>query len=103
MTFRSHGYEFVTYTIEPIKYLPYVVDRFKALGGKLITGRKVTDLDALALKYDVVVNSTGVWAGKLTGDGKVAPLRGQVMRVRAPWIKRVVLDDADDGNYVIAK
>ena len=24
------------------------------------------------------------------------------MRVSAPWIRKVILDDADDGNYVIA-
>ncbi len=27
----------------------------------------------------------------------------QVMRLKAPWLKRTVLDDADDGNYVISK
>lgn len=25
----------------------------------------------------------------------------QVMRVSAPWLRKVVLDDRDDGNYVI--
>ena len=25
----------------------------------------------------------------------------QVMRVAAPWLRKVVLDDRDDGNYVI--
>ncbi len=25
------------------------------------------------------------------------------MRLKAPWLKRTVLDDADDGNYVISK
>ena len=30
-----------------------------------------------------------------------AGLDPQVMRVSAPWLRKVVLDDRDDGNYVI--
>ena len=51
----------------------------------------------------------------MVGDNLVSPLRGQVgtapvpvdqtviqvMRVSAPWLRKVVLDDRDDGNYVI--
>ena len=36
-------------------------------------------------------------------DDSMAPLRGQVMRVKAPWIKEVIMDDLDDGNYIISK
>ena len=64
---------------------------------------QITDLKAIGKNYDLVINCTGVGARALAGDSKLAPLRGQVMRVRAPWIKKVVLDDADDGNYVISK
>ena len=78
----------------------------------------------------VVVNCSGIGARKLVGDKLVSPLRGQVstlrtifenlrspefsavveqyfskilqvMRVAAPWLRKVVLDDRDDGNYVI--
>lgn len=98
-----HGHEFVTYTIEPVKLLPYLLKEFKQHGGKVILGVKVTDLTKLGPNYDLVINCTGVWAGKVAKDAKVAPLRGQVMRVRAPWIYRVILDDRDDGNYIIAK
>jgi len=47
------------------------------------------------------VNCSGIGARKLVGDNLVSPLRGQVMRVSAPWLRKVVLDDRDDGNYVI--
>lgn len=99
---HKHGHEFVTYTIEPVKLLPYLLKEFKQHGGKVILGVKVTDLTKLGPNYDLVINCTGVWAGKVAKDAKVAPLRGQVMRVRAPWIYRVILDDRDDGNYIIA-
>ncbi len=43
-------------------------------------GKKVTDLASVAEDggYDLVINCTGVWAGRLAGDDKVKPLRGQV-------------------------
>ena len=60
------------------------------------------------------MNCSGIGARKLVGDNLVSPLRGQVgkpllldqtviqvMRVSAPWLRKVVLDDRDDGNYVI--
>ena len=93
----------MTFTIEPVKFLPYVIEDFKRLGGRLVTGQKVTDLTLLGSRFDLVINCTGVGAQALAGDRKVEPLRGQVMRVDAPWIKKVVLDDSDDGNYIISK
>ena len=59
------GYDFMTYTIEPIKLLPHMLAEFKTLGGKMITGRKVTDLGEVAEEFgaDVLINCTGVWAG----------------------------------------
>ncbi|TRY62045.1 hypothetical protein TCAL_11069, partial [Tigriopus californicus] len=74
---------------------------FKQRGGKVILGVKVSDLTKVGQNYDLVINCTGVWAGEVAKDAKVAPVRGQVMRVRAPWIYRVILDDRDDGNYII--
>lgn len=101
---HTHGYQFVTFTIEPIKILPWFLKEFISLGGKIHL-EKVEDLAKIGAKTkaDLVINCTGVWASKLTQDSDLVPLRGQVMRVKAPWIKEVVLDDLDDGNYVIAK
>ena len=95
----------MTYTIEPIKLLPWLLAEFISLGGKLVTGKKVEDLGKIANQFraDVIFNCTGVWASQLTKDESMAPLRGQVMRVKAPWIKEVIMDDLDDGNYIISK
>ena len=102
---HTHGYGFMTYTIEPIKLMPWFLNEFKELGGKIVSGVKVTDLGKVANEYnaDLVINCTGVWASELTQDSKIAPLRGQVMRVEAPWIREVIMDDLDDGNYIIPK
>ena len=102
---HSHGFQFMTYTIEPIKLLPWMYKEFQALGGKIIGGQKVTDLARLGAERnaDLIINCTGVWASKVAGDSEIVPLRGQVMRVSAPWLREVVLDERDDGNYVIPK
>ena len=42
-------------------------------------------------KYDIVVNCTGVEASKLVNDQRTRPIRGQVYRVHAPWIKHAVM------------
>ena len=70
-----------------------------------VTLKKVEDLGKIAHQFraDVIFNCTGVWASQLTKDKSMAPLRGQVMRVKAPWIKEVIMDDLDDGNYIISK
>lgn len=54
--------------------------------------------------FDIVINCAGLGARLLTkGDAAVKPIRGQVMRVKAPWAFGVILEDDDDGNYIIPK
>jgi len=98
---HESGLEMLTFTAEPVRFMPYLMKEFQAKGG-IIKRTRVTDLNNLLTEYDCVVNSTGAEARSLTGDLEIKPLRGQVMRVHAPWIRTVVLDDLDDGNYVIA-
>ena len=73
--------------------------QFETAGGEIIKRRiqQISDLSS----YNVVVNCTGLGASQLVKDESVQPLRGQVMRVQASWLRRMVLDDRDDGNYVI--
>ena len=73
--------------------------QFECNGGK-VAQRKIQKISELS-SYNVVVNCTGLGSNRLVEDKSVQPLRGQVMRVVAPWLKRMVLDDEEDGNYVI--
>lgn len=84
--------------------LPYLFKRFTAAGGKFIQ-RSISSIEKLADEddYDVVINCTGLGAKKLVNDNEVKPVRGQVIRVEAPWIYEVILDDSNVGNYVIPK
>lgn len=87
------------------KLLPYLLERFKNAGGVSKQG-KVTDIVELERlgQFDVVVNCTGLGARELIADETdLHPIRGQVNRVKAPWMYQVILDDDDDGNYIIPK
>ncbi|PRD21526.1 UNVERIFIED_CONTAM: D-amino-acid oxidase [Trichonephila clavipes] len=57
------------------------------------------DRTVLAGKYDAVINCSGIGARSLVPDPEVIPVRGQVMRVHAPWIKHGVI--ADNDFYVL--
>ena len=69
------------FTLEPSRFLPYLLEKFKLNGGKVLQ-HKVENLQELCgQKYDVVVNCSGVQAHNLVGDSSVQPVRGQVLRV----------------------
>ncbi|GAA5849676.1 hypothetical protein JCM9279_001976 [Rhodotorula babjevae] len=88
----EHAVSFSSVTIEPARYLDYLVRSVTSLGGIL---KRVPRLDSLAQARTyaksslAVVNCTGLGARDLadTQDKSVVPVRGQVLRVRAPWIK----------------
>ena len=88
------------YKVEIIsRFLPQLMTQFEARGGEIVCQR-INDLEELS-DFDVVVNCSGLGANQLVGDETVQPLRGQVMRVWAPWLRICLLDDEDDGNYVL--
>ncbi|KAF4530944.1 hypothetical protein B566_EDAN018973 [Ephemera danica] len=49
--------------------------------------------------FDVLVNCTGLGSRILCNDIKTNPIRGQVIKVRAPWIKQFYMNDYD--GYII--
>ncbi|KAE8743253.1 hypothetical protein FOCC_FOCC011133 [Frankliniella occidentalis] len=83
-----------TLLVECRYFLPWALNRIQAAGGK-IQRRCVTRLDDLSEDFDVVFNCTGLGAAKLCGDYTVIPLRGQVYKVTAPWIKTFTCFDRD--------
>ncbi|KAH8393591.1 hypothetical protein KR200_005829 [Drosophila serrata] len=98
----TSGLSFITYTSEPVKLLPYLMKRFLRNGGKIVR-RKIEDLEAFITDsgYDVIVNCSGLGSRKLLNDEQMYSVRGQVSRVKANWIFSAVLDESDDGNYII--
>lgn len=91
----KHGVYMHTVQIDTEIYLAYLADRFRKAGGiiKQCEVKSFKDVQA-----DVIVNCAGFGARFLAGDRELLPLRGQVIRVKAPWIKTALY--ADD-TYVI--
>lgn len=67
-------------------YLGWLGDRFAALGGTVRRARIGSVAEARA-DADAVVLATGIGASTLPGDPAVTPVRGQVVRVRAPSVR----------------
>lgn len=92
------GSHFVTFCCEPIKFIPYLTKKFIKAGGKF-EQRKVTDFDEFKDAF-LVINCTGLGAKEL-GDEKLHPIRGQISKVKAPWIYYCYIDDSDISNYIL--
>uniref|UniRef100_A0A8C3U245 D-aspartate oxidase n=1 Tax=Catharus ustulatus TaxID=91951 RepID=A0A8C3U245_CATUS len=67
-------------------------------GIHLVSG-KVEDLWELRREYDIVVNCAGLGAQQLVGDKELFPVRGQVLKVHAPWVK-LFIRDGDGLTYI---
>lgn len=93
------GSHFISFCCEPTKFLPYLMKRFFAAGGRF-EKRKVFNLDEFD-GADLIINCSGLGSKEITKDTKFQAIRGQVARVKAPWIYDVVLHEDDDGNYII--
>jgi len=96
----KYGFGYTTLHAECKKYLPWLMNRFTARGGHVIT-RKVHTLSELYDSYDLIVNCTGIGAREVVNDNQVHSLKGQLIRVEAPWIKHF-LNVEEDDLYIIA-
>lgn len=79
-------------------YLPWAAKKFLSSGGEIIN-RKICSFSDLQGSYDIIVNCTGLKSKTLCNDRKLVPIRGQVLKVHAPWIKMAYYGDYD--TYII--
>ena len=84
------GHAFAAPVVEMPVYLAYLMDRFAAAGGS-VEQRTLSSLDEVDAR--VVVNCVGLGARDLVDDTSMEPIRGQVVRVRNPGLKRFILDE----------
>lgn len=93
----THGWKWTTVVTDMQMYMKYLLHRFVQAGG-VLRKQTVNSLTELA-DYDLMVNCGGLLAGKMFDDNKVVPVRGQVMRVEAPWVKHYY--NSDSQYYII--
>lgn len=74
---------FLSMHIEPSIYLPALLQDFRLAGGHVVIREFGDARSMLALAEPVVVNCTGLAAGKLFDDADVIPIKGQ-LTVLAP-------------------
>jgi len=98
----TDGHAFVAPVVEMPVYLTYLMDRFAATGGS-IEQRTLSSLDEVDAR--VVVNCVGLGARDLVGDTSMQPVRGQIVRVRNPGIKRFILDEENPEGvtYIVPR
>lgn len=94
----KYGSFFTTLLVQCSEYLPWANNQFRQAGGRVIA-EKIDSLYNLGENYDVVVNCTGLGAKFLCEDYKLSPVRGQVLKVKAPWIKTFFF--GENNTYVI--
>ncbi|XP_021346523.1 D-amino-acid oxidase-like isoform X2 [Mizuhopecten yessoensis] len=95
------GYFFTTIIMDVKRFLPWLTKRILDKGGKL-RNKKIQNMDELTEEYDIVVNCSGMGANQLCNDSRLHPLRGQVIKVAAPWVKHFYMnpDPTDDHKEV---
>ncbi|MCY0995872.1 FAD-dependent oxidoreductase [Myxococcus sp. MISCRS1] len=98
------GYHFTAPVIEMPRYLPFLMSRLRALGGRIVQ-REVRSLDEAWARASLVVNCTGLGAREVVGDSTLYPVRGEVLRVSPPPTDRFLFDDEHEGGiaYVIPR
>jgi glycine/D-amino acid oxidase-like deaminating enzyme len=85
------GWSYTTTVAEGSLYLQWLLDAAVARGAAVERCR-VGALSELGAEFDAVVNATGLGAAHLTDvlDAELVPIRGHVLRVRAPWVRHHV-------------
>lgn len=91
------GCAYTTTVTEGRRFLPYLTRMFLEKGGK-VTEKEISRLNSLYNDYDIIINCTGLGAFNVVGDTKMYPIRGYVLRVKAPWIKEFVYDIDMDSD-----
>ncbi|MDJ1131073.1 FAD-dependent oxidoreductase [Streptomyces iconiensis] len=84
-------------------YLPYLLGRFEAAGGRY-ERRAASSLAEAAAEAPVVVNASGLGARELVPDPAVRAVRGQVVVVENPGIEEwyvVATGGASETTYIL--
>ncbi len=99
------GYQLTVPVMDSRYFLPYLVAQIRALGGR-VEQRTLQHLEELHGTADLLVNCSGLGAATLNGDAAVQPIRGQVLRVKAPAAMERAVVSFDKGwrkTYIVPR
>ncbi|MGZ3457918.1 MAG: FAD-dependent oxidoreductase [Archangium sp.] len=98
------GFVFEAPVIDMPRYLPYLLERLRQLGGTVVR-REVRSLDEAWAVAPLVINCTGLGSRSLLGDASLFPIRGEVLRVAPLPVERFLLDEdeARGMTYLIPR
>ncbi len=86
--------QFDTMIIEPNRYLPAMMDDFRAAGGQISACEFHSVAELQSLPQRVIVNCTGLGAKALFGDEELTPVKGQLtFLLPQPEVEYVTLAD----------
>jgi D-amino-acid oxidase len=81
--------------IETPVYMRYLQDRFAELGGVLEKlDREADSLDDISGEGQLLINCTGLGAGRLCHEGSTFPIRGQIVIVKNIGLERIISVDS---------
>lgn len=100
----ADGFWFAAPVIDTRVYLPYLMERLRAAGGRIVE-RRLHALDEALAVAPVVFHCSGLGARTLGSDPEVFPIRGQLVHVDDPGVWGVMLDEhGPDGlTYVVPR
>ncbi|XP_015607411.1 D-aspartate oxidase [Cephus cinctus] len=94
----KYGAFFTTLLTQCSLHLPWARQKLREDGVSLIT-RKIDSLSEFGEENPLIINCTGIGARELCDDRRLVPIRGQVIKVKAPWIKNCFYGELD--TYII--
>jgi glycine/D-amino acid oxidase-like deaminating enzyme len=78
----AYAHRYTTMLIEPMTYLPALVEEFRARGGRIVVRDLAWTGDIASLREPLVFNCTGLGARALFDDTELVPARGQLVHLR---------------------
>ncbi|CAK1542367.1 unnamed protein product [Leptosia nina] len=94
------GNTFNTFVVNPSTLINRFEQQLDDLKVKRVQGSVKSLRNPFLSNYDVVVNCTGLGAREIVPDDRVIPIRGQILKVDAPWVFHTI-QDINTGHYII--
>jgi D-amino-acid oxidase len=88
------GYIVPVACIETPVYMDYLVNRFEESGGKITKlDRDIENIEEISADSRLIINCSGLGAGKIFNDKEVFPIRGQLVKTSNPGLKDCVNEE----------